>query len=332
MAPGACYSVFVVPRTANKANSENSVPGLAEALALAEVSPRWLGEDEVEIAGTPFAIRQMGVVRENDAILLAHLYESDPGRPTIVVSDRISKAARAELSRVGLAWLDRRGHIWIRTEGLFVNAQIPLTSAPASRRVVSALKGAGLDVAIALLLDPDETHGVQDLARRIARSPGRVSEILSELRTQGLVGTDNRAFVPELFWAVAEEWKPRWHPMPEAPPPEPPDRFRLSGTEGAVVLGAPLATGGRGSSPRLYVADDTDLATVLGAYGAESGRTGSEIAVCPSRFGFTLASPAASGGYVVAHQLIVALDLAQDRARGREVLEGWTPEESPRVW
>ena len=271
-------------------------------------------------------------MRENDAVLLAHVYESNPGRPTIVVSDRISKAARAELSRVGLAWLDRRGHIWIRTEGLFVNAELPLTTTPASRRVVSALKGTGLDVAIALLLDPEGPDGVQVLARRIARSPGRVSEILSELRTQGLVGTDNRAFVPELFWAVAEEWKPRWNPIPESPPPEPLDRFRLSGTEGAVALGAPLATGGDGSSPRLYVADDTDLATVLGAYGAKSGWTGSEIAVCPSRFGFTLASTTARSGFLVANQLIVALDLAQDRARGREVLERWTPEEAPRVW
>ncbi len=305
---------------------------MAEAFALAGVSSRWIGEDAFEIAGTRFAVVQTPVVRENDALLLAHRYESAPGQPTIVVSDRISKAARTELSRVGLAWLDRRGHLWIRTEGLFVNAQLPLTVTTGSRRVVSALKGTGLDVAIALLLDPDEPHGVQDLARRIARSPGRVSEILSELRAQGLVGTGNRAFVPELFWAVAEEWRPRWNPMPEAPPPEPPDRFRLSGTEGAVALGAPLATGGRGSWPRLYVADGTDLATVLGSYGSGSGWTAAEIAVCPSRFGFTLASPTARGGFVVADRLIVALDLAQDRARGREALESWTQERSPRVW
>jgi len=49
---------------------------------------------------------------------------------------------------------------------------------------------------------------VHAVARQIDRSPGRVSEILSELRSQGVVGSDNRPFVPELFWAVAEEWKP----------------------------------------------------------------------------------------------------------------------------
>ena len=131
-----------------------------------------------------------------------------------------------------------------------------------------------------------------------------------------MVGSDNRPFVPELFWAVAEEWKPRWHPMPQAPPPEPPERFRLSGTLGAVSLGAPLAAGPAGGWPRLYVADDTDLATVVGAYGAPSGWTGSEIAVCPSRYGFTLPSTMSRDGFLVANGLIIALDLAQDRARG----------------
>ena len=67
---------------------------------------------------------------------------------------------------------------------------------------------------MALLVNPEEPRGVHAVARQIDRSPGRVSEILSELRSQGLVGSDNRAFVPELFWAIAEDWRPRWHPMP----------------------------------------------------------------------------------------------------------------------
>jgi hypothetical protein len=187
-------------------------------------------------------------------------------------------------------------------------------------------------VALALLVNPEEPQGVHAVARQIDRSPGRVSEILTELRSQGLVGTDNRPFVPELFWAVAEEWKPRWHPMPQAPPPEPPERFRLSGTLGAVSLGVPVAAGPAGGCPRLYVADDTDLATVVGAYGARSGWTGSEIAVCPSRYGFTLTSSTNRDGFLVANGLIIALDLAQDRARGREILEGWNPQETVRVW
>jgi hypothetical protein len=315
----------VVPRTANN-------PGLAEALEHAGVSPVRVAVDRIEIGGVPFAINERKVVRESDARLLAHMHEEDGGAATIIVADRISTSARDELSRAGLAWFDRRGHLWVRAPGLFVNAEVSSGSVVPPPRVVRVFRGTGLDVALALLVHPDEPQGVHAVARQIDRSPGRVSEILSELRSQGLVGSDNRPFVPELFWDVAEEWKSRWHPMPQAPPPEPPDRFRLSGTLGAVSLGAPVAAGPAGGWPRLYVADDTDLATVVGAYGAPSGRTGSEIAVCPSRYGFTLTSSKSRDGFIVANGLIVALDLAQDRARGREILDGWHPPETARVW
>jgi len=314
----------VVPRTAND--------GLTEALEQAGISPVQMAGDRVEIAGVPFAVNERKVVRESDARLLAHMHAGDGGAATIIVADRISTAAREELSQAGLAWFDRRGHLWVRAPGLFVNAEVSSGSVVPSRRVVSVFRGTGLDVAMALLVNPEEPRGVHAVARQIDRSPGRVSEILSELRSQGVVGSDNRPFVPELFWAVAEEWKPRWHPMPQTPPPDPPERFRLSGTLGAVALGAPVAAGPAASWPRLYVADDTDLATVVGAYGAPSGWTGSEIAVCPSRYGFTLPSSTNRDGFLVASGLIIALDLAQDRARGREILEGWDPQETVRVW
>jgi hypothetical protein len=315
----------VVPRTANS-------PGLTEALEHAGISPVRVAVDRIEIGGVPFAINERKVVRESDARLLAHMHEGDGGAATIIVADRISTAAREELSRAGLAWFDRRGHLWVRAPGVFVNAEVSSGSVVPSRRVVSVFRGTGLDVALALLVNPEEPQGVHAVARQIDRSPGRVSEILSELRSQGLVGSDNRPFLPELFWAFAEEWKPRWHPMPQTPPSDPPERFRLSGTLGAVALGAPVAAGPAAGWPRLYVADDTDLATVVGAYGAPSGWTGSEIAVCPSRYGFTLPSLTNRDGFLVANSLIIALDLAQDRARGREILEGWDPQETVRVW
>jgi hypothetical protein len=315
----------VVPRTA-------STPGLTEALEHAGVSPVRVAVDRIEIGGVPFAINERKVVRESDARLLAHMHEEDGGAATIIVADRISTAAREELSQAGLAWFDRRGHVWVRAPGLFVNAEVPSGGVVPARRVVSVFKGTGIDVALALLVEPGDSKGVHAVARQIDRSPGRVSEILAELRAQGLIGADNQPFVPELFWAVAEEWKPRWHPMPKVPPSEPPERFRLSGTLGAVSLGAPVAAGSAGAWPKLYVADDTDLVTVVGAYGAPSGWTGSEIAVSPSRYGFTLTSSKSRDGFLVANGLIVALDLAQDRARGREILQGWDPQETVRVW
>lgn len=320
------YSLVVVPRTANTA------PELTDALRSAGVAARRLDDDRVEIAGTTFTVMPAKVVRENDAALLAIIRERKKWSPTIIVADRISKSARAELSAAGLAWLDRRGHLWVRADGLFVNAEVPSSAVPPGRRVLDVFSGAGLDVALALLTSPDEPRGVHELARLIDRSASRVSEILSALRSQGLAGEDNRPIVPELFWAIAEEWKPPWTPMPAAPPPEPPERYRLSGTLGALALGVPLATGAEGTWPRLYVADHVDLATVRNAYGASSGWTGSEVAVCPSKFGFTWGSTTFRDGYPVANHLVVALDLAQDQARGREVLEGWDPEGFSRVW
>jgi len=321
-----CFSLLEVPRTAN--DSDDLVGALEEA----GVEARWLGDHFVEIGGTAFVVDRVKVVRESDGALLAHVHDASARPPTIIVADRISEAARAQLSRAGLAWLDRRGHLWIRTAGIFVNADVQPTTGPPARRVMEIFKGTGLDVALGLLRFPLESHGVNQLAREIGRSPGRVSEILTALRRQGLVGADNLPITPELFWTVAEEWKPRWTAMPSPPPPEPPERYRLTGTLGALALEVPLVAGAAGTWPNLYVADDVDRATVVGPYGSASGWTGSEVAICPSRYGFAWKSSAHRDGYPVANQLVVALDLAQDRARGHEVLDGWDPKEFTRVW
>jgi hypothetical protein len=70
--------------------------------------------DHLEIAGVLIAVNELKAVRERDARLLARLHEEREGAATTIVADRISTAAREELSRVGLAWFDRRGHLWVR--------------------------------------------------------------------------------------------------------------------------------------------------------------------------------------------------------------------------
>lgn len=140
----------------------------------------------------------------------------------------------------------------------------------------------------------------------------------------------NRPIVPEMFWEVADSWRPRWIPLAAEPKPEPADRYRLSGTAGALALGAPIGVGT--NWPQLYVADDTDVAAIAAAYGASGGSTAAEIAVCPSTYVLSVAPVAYRGGFPVATDIVVALDLARDKARGREMLEGWTPEGRRRVW
>ncbi|HXQ59522.1 MAG TPA: hypothetical protein VN799_05470, partial [Acidimicrobiales bacterium] len=63
----------------------------------------------------------MSVVRQGDAALIAEGQQRSDAAPMLVVADRISDVARQRLSDAGVAWLDRRGHLWIRAPGLFVN-------------------------------------------------------------------------------------------------------------------------------------------------------------------------------------------------------------------
>lgn len=346
------YSLFVVPRVENVIDASFV---LRDALAESGVDCRLVETGLVEIAGQPFHVMRVGVVRDRDAVLIAHLQNRPPAQrreyivgmgqndvdileqphgrtaePTVVVADRISELARKELSRAEVAWLDRRGHLWVKVPGVFVNADVSPSVVPPPR-VVDALSGTGFDVAVALLASPGEDVGVNELARRVHRSPGRVSEILSALRGEGLVEGGNRPSIPELFWDVAERWSPRWEPLSTTPPVDAAIGYRLSGTLAALSLGAPVVAGPIGSWPRLYVAKDSELSSLVTAYG-RSGSTAAEIAVCPSRFGATMVSSEVREGFHVAHPVLVALDLAQDRARGREVLDAWQPTEVIRVW
>jgi len=97
----------------------------------------------------------------------------------LVVADRLSAAARERLDDAGVGWLD---------------------------------------VAVTLLSDPLHGWGVNELARHLGRSPGRVSEVLGSLRDQGLVTPSTTPIVPELFWAADEEPRtlPEWEQWVEA--------------------------------------------------------------------------------------------------------------------
>jgi hypothetical protein len=312
----------VDPRTASGGDLER-------ALAAAGVDIERSRDGGVRVGGTNLVVQEMSVVRQTDAAAITEGQRASDAQPLVVVADRISEVARQRLSDAGVAWLDRRGHLWVRAPGLFVNTEVPRT-ATVPLRVVDIMSGTGFDVCLALLTSPETTVGVNELARKIGRSSGRVSEILTALRREGMVEDGNRPVVPELFWDVAERWRPRWIQLSREPKPEPADRFRLSGTVGAVALGAPLAAGT--SWPQLYVADDADIAATATAYGASGGWTAAEIAVCPSTYALSLPPVSFRGGFPIASAVVVAFDLALDKARGREILEGWNPEGSLRVW
>jgi hypothetical protein len=247
----------------------------------------------------------------------------------LLVADRISNSARDILSSSGVGWLDRRGHLRIRGPSLLVDSDIkPLATEPTDR-VIDLFSPAGRDVAIALLLAPDEHLGTMEIARRTGRSAGRASELLASMRNAGLVESTGQPLIPDLFDALADEWAPRWYPLAAIPPPA--SIYRLSGTLGAIWQGAPMVATADWP-PEIYVDDRWNLRHVLSSVGlAAEGPAAASVALCPSRYGFSREAEI-NEDFPVANHVVVALDLAQDPGRGREVLAAWTPQGQIRVW
>ncbi len=248
------------------------------------------------------------------------------GSADLVVADRLSMAARERLSRAGVGWLDRRGHLRVVAPGLIIDTDVAPTAQRQVRRSGS-LGETGLDVTVTLLADPLRGWGVNELARHLGRSPGRVSEVLSSLRDQGLVTPAATPIVPELFWAAADAWWPRWLPLAAAPTDA--TQTRLSGSRAAAALGAGVVV--TSDWPlELYVADPWSLRNLAST--PPPGRARVVGASLPAPAAFALPSPRRRSGFPLAHPVVVALDLAQDRARGREVLDDWHPDGVTRVW
>ena len=89
----------------------------------------------------------------------------------------------------------------------------------------------------------------------------------------------------------------------------------------------------RTGPPELYVESQGELRSVLRSHGVTPGTpSAGRVAVCPSRYGWSVPAQLPDHDFPVANHVVVALDLAQDRGRGREILEGWNPEGHVRVW
>jgi hypothetical protein len=125
----------------------------------------------------------------------------------VVVADRVTAEARDVLSAAGWGWLDLRGHLHLAGAGLFVDVDVPglrptpARSGPLAGRV-------GREVAALLLLSPDQPAAVRQIAGTLSRAASSVSEVLTSMRTAGLLDDGRRPAVPELFWELARRWSP----------------------------------------------------------------------------------------------------------------------------
>lgn len=183
-----------------------------------------------------------------------------------------------------------------------------------------------------------------DLAARIGRSAGGVSERLRALKEAGLADRRHRPIVPELFWELVGPWHQRpvglgSFPDLDGPFPELswlglPREWVVTDTQAALVLGAPLIASSEGP-PDFYVPQPSMVDAAVSHFGPGRGRPAATVR--PIRFAGIHSESAfrrTSAGIQVAHPVVVALDLARDRARGREVVEAWdpTPLGVARVW
>jgi hypothetical protein len=278
------------------------------------------------------------------------------GRVTVVVADQLSEKARAALREGGWGYLDRRGMLWLRGCGLFINDTF-LPGFVRRRELAGGpiRGGVAQGVALYLLIRPDQTKAaVRTIAAAVGASPSTVHDALRSLRDNALITADNSPLVPELFNALSEVWRPERVAVAREPNPsdqglglglhdkDDPSKiaeqgWALSGDVGAAALGAPIVVGSA-AAPDFYVPTSALLGRAVRRLGESQFRDrGASLAAAPSPLVTRIRRTADSTGtpwrqWPIAHPVVLALDLAQDLARGREILSDWNPEGATRVW
>lgn len=269
----------------------------------------------------------------------------------VLIADRITEDARAMLEHAGWSWLDLRGRLHLEAAGIFVHADVPSVSTHAPESHDPFAGRAGLEVAVELLLHPLEAVGVRSLAQRIRRAPSTVSEVLARLRRAGLVDGKQVPTSPDLFWSLASAWHPVSADVASLPSPADGslrDALRidnrnvagtgwaLTDTNAAVLYGAPV--GARADHPPdFYVPDTSTLRRASQLLGPATDATAraATLKAAPVAAACSERVPADRSGqeWPMTRPLFVALDLAKDPGRGREILDQWTPQEPwKRVW
>lgn len=293
-------------------------------------------------------IKYRSLVTDDDARRLLAESPSVDGAVLMVVGDRVTESARKVLTSARGGYLDLRGRLAVRAAGLVIDADVAPVKARAERS--GALSGkAGLEIATALLMRPERAVAVREVAREVGRSPSTASDVLAALRRDGLIDATNAVASTGLFWQVADRWPAQRVLLATLPAVDDaglarPLRLGLDDVEHepgwALTDSAAAAAYGAGLAARsdqvldFFVADETVVrraTTLLGA-AASGSQARATVRVAPVPAIVTQRVGSESAQWPLAHPLFVALDLAQDVGRGREILDAWTPDGWPRVW
>jgi DNA-binding transcriptional ArsR family regulator len=270
--------------------------------------------------------------------------------PLLIVADRVTDAARTVLTSHRGGYLDLRGRLVLRTDRMVIDAKVEPVTVRAERS--SALSGTvGLEVATALLMRPGHAAAVRELARELRRSPSTVSEILAVLRRDGLIDARNDVTDARLFWQVANRWPTERTRLARPPTPgevslAKPLQFgaddiehagwALTDSAAAVAYGAPVAVR-TDQALDFFVPNQAIVRRAITLLGVASdtspARATLRVAPVAAVVQTRIDLKAKAVQWPIAHPLFVALDLAQDVGRGREILDAWTPDDRwARVW
>lgn len=293
-------------------------------------------------------IKYRSLVTDDVARRLLAEPPSADGAVLVVVGDRVTEAARTVLTSARGGYLDLRGRLAIRAAGLVIDTDIAPVKARAERS--TALSGkAGLEIATALLMRPERPVVVRELARELGRSPSTTSDVLAALRRDGLIDATNAVSGTDLFWRVADRWPAPRVLLATLPADDDaslarPLRLGLDDVDhepGWALTDSAAATAyGAGVAARsdqvldFFVPDESVVrrATILLGTAASGSQARATVRVAPVPAVVAQRVRSESAQWPLAHPLFVALDLAQDVGRGREILDAWTPEGWARVW
>ena len=276
--------------------------------------------------------------------------ENSIGAPApLLVADLVAATARSILVDNGWSYLDRRGHLYLRSDGVLIDTDVPplaRTVGPRKREIAGT---AAISLAVALLMDPGGRPSLRSVARRITMSHTAVTAAAHQLRKANLLTADGSPLVPELFWALSDVWVSIHVPLNRCPSFDDDlevDRLELGTSEtpgwavagpvGAFAWGAPLVMRAD-EPPSFYVPSQVALrrATALLERAPSFEERACTIAVAPTPLVCAERTDLGAdrwGPWRFGAGIVSALDLAVDRTRGLEVLEAWEPEGFARAW
>ncbi|MGH9264870.1 MAG: helix-turn-helix domain-containing protein [Acidimicrobiales bacterium] len=286
-------------------------------------------------------------------------WQFDPieGAIPMMVAEWFPAPALDALNRVGWSWYDRRRgrlHLGGPAGGTSADYHVP----PAERTADEAVtrrdplaSAVGKELAVHLLLlvpEREQPGSFREIARDLGRSVSSVHAAMAALKDDGLVTHHGVPVRSELFDALARAWRPRVISLAGLPGPgsasvldrapefNPFDPTRpgwaLTDTRAAAAWGAPVVASGA-YPPDFYVPSRRALRWAVQQYGAPPtfDQRAATVAVapvavvCSLRYDPAALSELREEEFLLAHPLFVALDLARDAARGREILTGWDP-------